>query len=324
MNIQFRTYDPERDIDALIRFWGENSGWDVIDRTEWEHRFYDTPYGPAAIVIAYDSDTDELVGQFLFIPTLVQAKGQSLKGFRPYAPIIGERIRKELGMSTLFQVFVRMYWFSVEAIRQQGGQLLYIMPDPRWVMMFRLSDEIQHHNFPLLSLALPADDFPVMSDNLTTETLPPTDPRIDALWQNSQSNLYEYSVVRSTKTFAWKATHGDYRILGIFQNSELVGVTASVVKPQDKQWLLCDTVIRNDEALYPTLLATCRLAQETQQKEGSFQKIAVMCIPKMEATLRQLGFVGDEYQFPFVVHVLDPALNRDAFAPEHWYASATD
>ena len=31
------------DIDQLVEFWNANSGWDIIDRKEWERRFRYTP-----------------------------------------------------------------------------------------------------------------------------------------------------------------------------------------------------------------------------------------------------------------------------------------
>ena len=44
----------------------------------------------------------------------------------------------------------------------------------------------------------------------------------------------------------------------------------------------------------------------------------------MEPVLRALGFLRDAYDFPLVVHVLDPSLTRHDISPAGWYVSAND
>ena len=44
----------------------------------------------------------------------------------------------------------------------------------------------------------------------------------------------------------------------------------------------------------------------------------------MEPVVRRLGFVQDAYDFPLVVHILDPNISMDEVAPTHWYISAND
>ena len=53
MSIAYRM-TTENDVDALVDFWLQNSGWDQIDRKEWERRFYYTPYGNSPVAIAID------------------------------------------------------------------------------------------------------------------------------------------------------------------------------------------------------------------------------------------------------------------------------
>ncbi len=77
----YRMHTPE-DIPALVKFWSENSGWDQIDRTEWERRFHYTPYGEASVAVAVDKKNNEIVGQFVFIPTVISIDGKEVKAFR--------------------------------------------------------------------------------------------------------------------------------------------------------------------------------------------------------------------------------------------------
>jgi hypothetical protein len=70
MKVNCRLYTPA-DIDKLIELWNENAEWGTIDREQWEKVFYHTPLGPSTIILATNKETDELLAQFVFIPTRV-------------------------------------------------------------------------------------------------------------------------------------------------------------------------------------------------------------------------------------------------------------
>ena len=67
MKIKCRLYTPE-DTDSLIELWNENADWGVIDRAQWEKVFYNTPNGPATIVLATSENSNEVLAQFVFFP----------------------------------------------------------------------------------------------------------------------------------------------------------------------------------------------------------------------------------------------------------------
>ena len=55
MHITYRMANND-DVEAMACFWSENSGWDVIDSTEWRRRFTNTPFGDATVAVAFDDD----------------------------------------------------------------------------------------------------------------------------------------------------------------------------------------------------------------------------------------------------------------------------
>ena len=59
MKIDYRLYS-DTDINQLVNFWNQNSGWDIIDRQEWERRFLNTPYGEASVVIAENKKSNRI------------------------------------------------------------------------------------------------------------------------------------------------------------------------------------------------------------------------------------------------------------------------
>ena len=325
MATTYRMYTDD-DIDDLVKFWSDNSGWDQIDRTEWERRFHHTPYGEASVALAIDKKNNEIVGQFVFIPTVISIDGKEVKAFRPFAPVVKESLRSALGMITLTEIIFKMYNHAIDHFRSTGVGLIHMLPDPRWARAFKLLSNVQMGSFPLWSIALPMTEKFALPAGYEVKPVNATDEKIDLLWEKN-SMLYGCSLPRNTKILPWKTSHGDYRLVGIFYQEELLGLSASVVKEKDKQWLICDMISADgDEALSTIIKATCNAAQDfvTSQTGTAVEKAAILATALIEKNIEQLGFKKDNYKFPIVVQLLDPNLSKQQVAPERWYASAND
>ena len=325
MNTAYRMYTVD-DIDALVQFWKENAGWDQIDRKEWERRFYHTPYGNASVALAEDVDSGSIVGQFLFIPTVISIDGKEVKGFRPFAPVVKESVRTELGLMTLMEIVLKMYNYAMDEFKKEGVGVIHMLPDPRWSKAFEFIPDVQVGYFPLWSLALPLQQKFILPDAYTVSPIKPNDERIDILCEKN-NKLYGCIFSRNTVTLPWKTSHGDYRLIGIFNNEELAGVAVSIFKPNDKQWLICDMITADaEEAMDATLKAACNEAQDfmAANDETVIQKIAILATPLIQKKIEGLGFKNDNYRFPIVIQALDTSLSKEQVAPERWYASAND
>ena len=325
MTIIYRMHTGD-DIDNLVKFWSENSGWDQIDRTEWERRFHYTPYGEAAVVVAIDKKKEEIIGQFLFIPTVINVDGKEVKAFRPFAPIVKESLRSAMGFLTLSELVFKMYNYAIDHFRSTGISLVYMLPDPRWARAFKFLSGIQIGNFPLWSLSIPLKEKFVLPIGYETKPVHATDEKIDLLWEKN-SKLYGCSFLRNTKTISWKTSHGDYRLIGVFYQGDMVGMAAAVIKEKDKQWLICDMLSADgEESLLAIIKASCNAAQDfiSFQTKSSIQKAAILATPLIEKNIEKLGFIKEKYKFPIVVQLLDPKLLKQQVAPERWYASAND
>ena len=325
MNTAYRMYTPD-DIDALVQFWKENSGWDQIDRKEWERRFYYTPYGNASVALAEDIDNGSIIGQFLFIPTIISIDGKEVKGFRPFAPVVKESVRTELGFMTLVEIVLKMYNYAIDEFKKEGVGIIHMLPDPRWSKAFEFIPEAQVSYFPLWSLDLPLQQKFSMPDAYSVSPIKPNDERINSLWEKN-SKLYGCIFPRNTVTLPWKTSHGNYQLSGVFNNEELVGVSVSIFKSNDKQWLICDMITADaEDAMEATLKAACNEAQDfiTANRGAVIQKIAILATPLIQKKIETLGFKNDNYRFPIVIQALDPSLSKEQVAPQRWYASAND
>lgn len=325
MTTRYRLHQPE-DIDALVQFWSENSGWDQIDRTEWERRFHYTPYGSATVTLAEDAATREIVGQFIFIPTLVHIDERTVKGYRPFALVVKKSYTSTFGYLKMIEIVAKMYNHTIHHFRKSGIGLIHFMPDPRWSRLLKFIPDLQIGSFPLWSLPLPLTESFQLPSGYGVNFITPADERINTLWESGRK-LHGCSIARNTTLLPWKISHGDYLLQGIFKQGELKGVVAFIAKCKDKQWLICDVIASdNDESLIVTLQAACNYAHAYRNnlEAEALHKIAILATPLIEKAIAPLGFKKDNYNFPMLVHLLDASLTKKQVAPERWYASAND
>lgn len=331
MRISYRM-GADEDIDAMVAFWSSNSGWDIIDRAEWEKRFVNTPFGKAEVVIGLDDATDKIVGQFVFIPVSIVINGRETKAYRPFAPILQQSLQTKFGIASLLtgqHPLLKMYKLIWEELATRGVPLIYIIPDPRWSRVLQAFPFIHTHRFPLWSKPLTAvPDFSIPAD-VTVSKINPNDPAIDLVWQQS-AKVYQCSIVRNSKSLPWKTSHGNYQVYAIRQQGVITGLFVFIYKKKDHQWLICDMIVKDKAAhLLTSLSAACQTIQEENIKtEGinkSTAKIAILATPAIEDAVKKLGFEKENYQFTLAVHILNKdSIDKKDVNPVNWYISAND
>jgi hypothetical protein len=315
------------DEPELIRLWSEHSGWDQVSAEAWAHRMLHPPFGEAAIAVATDGADGPIVGQFAFIPVRVAVDGREISALRPFAPILSSHLRTPTwSANPLKHPVAEMYMQAAKAWRQRGAGFIYMIPDPRWRGLFRLFPMFTTGSMPLWSLPLPVAQPPTLAPGYSVAPLAAYDERVDRLWALS-SRLHGCQIVRNAQTLPWKIGSGDYHVTAIERDGELVGLAASRPKG-DRQWLICDLLVADaDETLRATLIALIGLAQQAAldpSPEKPVQKIALLVTPPFAPVVRELGFVRDSYDFPIVIHLLDPAISKADVAPARWYVSPND
>jgi hypothetical protein len=328
MKLTFRLHTKD-DESALIRLWSEHGGWDRVDAEVWGHRLLRTPLGESTIVVATDSGSGDIVGQFAFIPSQLCVNGRAVRAARPFTPIINKALRGSivsLVANPLRHPIVAMYTRGIEALRESGHAVLYMVPDPNWLPFLRLFPSLQCGTFPLWSRPLPLAEPLLLAPDYTAAPLTGWDKRVDALWEKA-SRLHGCLVVRTSMGLPWKVSHGDYTVLAVERRGDLVGLVVSLAKGE-RQWLICDLLAADaEESLVATLAAVTNLADakaSAAPPQAPLQKVAVLVTPVLEPALRKLGFARDKYDFPLAVQVLDSAVAKTDVAPARWYVSAND
>jgi len=133
-------------------------------------------------------------------------------------------------------------------------------------------------------------------------------------------------VVRNADPLRKKCGPPEYEVLGVERSGELVGVVASKQKG-DGQWLICGFLAADPEAERATLKAVCNLAQRRATEDNTakpINKAAILATPRLLPVLKELGFRRDQYDFHFVLKILDDSLSADIVDPSLWYLSAND
>ena len=326
MRLDYRLLQEE-DLPGVQRLWKEEAGWGTLADEMWRRYVVDAPMGGISGTVATDAETGQIVGQFVFVPSLVSVNGREVRAFRPGAPIVAKSFRFR-SANPFSHPVVAMYRYAVKALRARGDGLIYMVPDPRWVRLFKMFPFLQTGSFPLWRLALPLASLLPLGEGFTAAPLAAWDERVDRLWEAAR-RLHGCMVVRDSRTLPWKLGEAQHEVIAVERGGELVGLTASRRRKNEEQWLVCELLAADDgEALRATLAAVANLAHaktlESLATPKPIRKVTVLVTPSMEAAVRSLGFVRDEYDFPLVVHVLDESLRAEDVSPARWYVSAND
>jgi hypothetical protein len=314
------------DHPSLIRLWSEEGGWDRLEAEAWSERLLKTPLGAAAIAVAQDRDTGELVAQFAFIPSAVVADGELLPAVRPFAPIIARLIRgRILSLDPRRMPVASMYRTAARELAARGTRVAYMIADPHWLLLLKFNPDLNYHRFPFWSLPLPLPQPLPLGAGFEAAPLGAWDHRVDGLWEVA-SRRHGCQVLRNTQGLPWKVGRGDYELLCVERRGELVGLVASRAKG-DAQWLICDILSADlGPSLRATIAAACNLAHSwtPAAAERPLRKVGILATPALEPVLRELGFSRDVYDFPLVVHRIDDSVPASLVDPARWYVSAND
>ncbi|HEV7905166.1 MAG TPA: hypothetical protein VGO96_15095, partial [Pyrinomonadaceae bacterium] len=195
---------------GLERLWREATDWGDATLDHLRRWFEVAPFGKPRIVVATDSATGEMVGQFRFMPSRLTVDGETVRAVRPFGTIVTPAMRAAVeSRNPLEQPAVAMYSRAVEELRGYGEQIIYMVPDPRWVRLFKMFPFFQTGTFPLWSLPLPLAAPLETRAGYRAAPLEAWDERVDALWDES-SRLHGCQMVRDAATLRWKLSNANY------------------------------------------------------------------------------------------------------------------
>lgn len=326
MRLEYRLVQEE-DLPGVQRLWKEEAGWGTLAEEMWRRYVLEAPMGGISGTVATDAEAGRIVGQFIFFPSLISLDGRELRAFRPGAPILAKSFRFR-SPNPFSHPIVAMYRYAVKALRARGDGLIYMVPDPRWMRLFKMFPFLQTGTFPLWRLPLPLAAPIPLQEGFTAAPLAAWDDRVDRLWEAAR-RLHGCMVVRDSRTLPWKLGEAQHEVIAVERNGELVGLSASRQRKNEEQWLVCELLAADDgDALRATITSLVNVAHakalESLSSSKPIRKVTLLVTPVIEPVVRSLGFVRDEYDFPLVVHVLDESLKTEDVNPKRWYVTAND
>lgn len=225
-------------LPGVEKLWREATGWG--DKFDQIRNWIDSsPFGKLHVVVATDTASGETVGQFCFATTRVIASGVEISAVRPFGTIVTPAMSQAASVgSPLDHPVIAMYSCGIKELQAIGTQLVYMLPDPRWLRLFKMFPDTQTDSFPLWSLPVPLDKPMVLSQEFSVAPFKASDERLDRLWEKS-SRLHDCALLRNAAMLRWKIGTGAYTMIALERDGELVGIVASRQKG-GQQWLICD------------------------------------------------------------------------------------
>lgn len=302
------------DYPKLVEFWNSNADWDVIDIETWKNRFLSSPDGNSFVVVA-EKDGD-IQAQLIFVSLSITSGKEFLLASRPYAAVIGKKYRGIFGYKFMLQLFN----FGIQQMRKKKFDLLIMLPDPRWRRLAPLID-IQVFSFPLFKLEL-SDETNFVDTETQTRFIDYDDIRIDSLW-NEISDLGVIMINRSREFLKWKNSHRDYKIIGVFQNDLLIGLTTFLEKERECQIQICDLLFFR-EFEESVVHSVTGFLSDLYINDSRFNKVVCLMTESLKSTFSEEGYEYGDYDFYFGIKVLNPNLSKDVVTISNWYLSAND
>jgi hypothetical protein len=199
-----------------------------------------------------------------------------------------------------------------------------MLPDPHWKLLFRMLPNVTVIAFPLWSIPLPLREPFALKPGYTAEPFSDWGESVDRLWERASTQI-GCGVVRDSQRLQRISGPSEYEVLGIRRGGELAGIVCSRQRG-DRQWLICDMIAADAEALQETLAGVCNLAHEKalSGEAGPLVKAALLVTPMLTPAVESLGFYRDKYDFTLVTRILDESVRKEDLEPARWYLSAND
>lgn len=320
LDIAFRQAE-RRDMQAIQKLWNENTTWGELKEETLRERVFEDPNKPL-LLLAHDEKSHDLVGQFLFVPSLLWIRGHYKHAYRPAAPIVAKGWRN-FGLNPLNHPVLRMYREGCTQLKSQGSPLIYMVPSATWTRLFKIFPEYKVGKFPLFKLSTDERSAQIPS-GISFKELSAFGQKVDILWDKFKE-LHSISVARNSSALPMKIRDSGATTISVEKGSELIGLLC--MKRKDRQWLINDIMFADaDDSLAALGEVALYYGQMHNRRHNTgLEKVSLLATKLMIPTLTKVGFTEDSYSFPLVVQTLtDGSDEYGDLSPEEWFVAAGD
>ena len=319
--ITYRLYE-ERDKQAILQLWEEESGWGAITSAQFDSWYLNTPYGNCLIVVA-ENEEDTIVGQLIYAPSRMIMDGKEIKTVRGSSPILSSNFRQRNIRDYNHPAFAMMR-AGLNFAHEAGYQYVYAFPAYGWLSLLRLfprmlpnpSDTASFNCFaialdePLQHSLINPKYKVVVAENFTTA--------YDELWDKAIVHMpVKFGIVRRSQWLQF--TIGGHLVLETrsVTDSSLVGYMAI-----NKQSGLVVDAFAKDTTDLEEIFQHSLYFLHSNDKTGitlPFKKLKGMLTEITEPIVRKIGYETDPFRFAFGSYLLDTSLPFEKLAVSNWY-----
>lgn len=127
--IFFREY-VDSDLGEILDLWEYFSGWGRPDEADFNNWLFG-PFGKVIIYLATD-ESDKIVGQIFYTPTLMYLGGREVSAVKISAPIIHEDYRSSV-FAESSSLVISLFLEGNKFVKGKGYEWLYTLPAYGWV-----------------------------------------------------------------------------------------------------------------------------------------------------------------------------------------------
>lgn len=325
--LQYRLY-TDQDLPGVLDLWEKHSGWGGISQEDFNTWYLNTPYGSCIIIVAVN-ETGQIVGQKIFIPSLIQIKDKQVKALRISAPILHENFR-QTAITRANHPAYSMLRSGIEAAIHQGYKIVYLYPALGWVTPMRLCHSF---NLPRIDIATfdcfgislndPATLYPLSDDLVVTELKIDFHNDHNELWNEAVHNFpISCGVVRNTKWLNWKS--GGHLVLEVRNaQSQLLKGYLCLNK---QSGLVVDMLARTEQDAGKILKSVIHSVHHLNPQRIPIpsNEINGMYTATFQSLLKNIKYGFKKFRFAFGCFPLDISICDEDIKPSNWYMMPND
>lgn len=298
--LSYRLYQ-DNDMEGVLELWEKYSGWGGITEKQFVDWHINTPLGPCIIVVALDS-AEQIVGQIVFVPSVVYAAQKENTAYRVMAPIINAAVRGA-DIKNFDHPAFSMLRFGMDEAKKRGNYIIYFIPSVGWLNVLK--------TFSKFGLPQPSmSSFGCLRISLSDETLQLQNlneayyiqqgsfgEEYDALWTDSAARLpLIWAVKRSADWLRWK--RGNHLLLEM--RDRIHHKLKGYVVIKRSAGLIVDILAPSIEEMQGALQHTVHWLQQRRiNNESRLAEIKLMQTPVMEQVVQPIQHDTLPYRFAF-------------------------